>query len=240
MPQYGVDVRASNLMQPLMSLQILYEELPETTGCERCEEVNGDDVHWCCRTISPSMYYVEFLHVWKEVQDHWSKKKRLDLVLRAIDNYLNSDLHKGCIFYDKGCTVYKQRPFNCRMYGVLPDEVFQKRLDALKERDGDDADMRPQCDLVSCAGNKTMTEEDEQNGFDHIVKCERRIGVHESVISHHDTAGGSYRTFHDHLLKELFQENFLIKLTEIRLSNPSEEDRKAFIKTLSGMIGDMI
>jgi len=76
MPQYNVDTGFNNLVQPLASLNVLYENMPETSGCEKCEEINGDNKQWCCQRLGPSMYYVEFLNLWQEIQDHWGKDKK--------------------------------------------------------------------------------------------------------------------------------------------------------------------
>ncbi len=234
MNPYNID--QSELLGPIMSLTILYESMPETVGCEKCKEVNGDDEIWCCKTQSPSMYYIEFLKVWREAEK-WSKAKRSELTLRAIRNHLDGSQNKGCIFYDGECTVYEYRPFSCRMYGIIPEESWQRRWDALKERDGDKFDARPQCSLVSVKDeNKTVTDKQEQEWFDHSIKCEKRV-VSEGVVDLHDAGGGSYRTFHDHLLIELFDEHFLTLISKVRLSGPSIEDIDNIINDVRKLLG---
>ena len=84
---YGISTTDANIKAPLASLEVLYERMPETSGCEKCEVHNGDNAYWCCKTINPSMYYVEFLEVWSKVQK-WGPKKRLPVILRAIKTYL--------------------------------------------------------------------------------------------------------------------------------------------------------
>ena len=109
---YGVDHSDSNIRGPLVSLDILYEEMPETQGCENCANANREDAIWCCRTHNPSMYYIEFLLAWEGVQ-RWSKPNRVSLVLEAARNYLSNRRDKGCIFWEQECKIYKQRPFAC-------------------------------------------------------------------------------------------------------------------------------
>ncbi len=224
---YGVNTSDSNLVGPLVSLRILHEEMPKTTGCDRCKEVNGDNVDWCCKTTNPSMYYVEFLNSWQAVQDEWSKDDKLDLVVRAIRNYLSESLEKGCIFYHGGCTTYDKRPFACRMYGVIPKQTWDERRVIFKGRYGEDFEPRAQCDMVTA--DKEISREMEDNWFLFIRRAEERIGVPEAVINGHDEPHGSYRTFHDHMLVELFPPEFLNYLTKLRLSSPSEEDIDKFI-----------
>ena len=115
MNPYNVKTNDGNIRGPLVSLQVLYEDMPKTTGCEQCKEVNGDDAWWCCRTMNPSMYYAEFLLVWEHVQNDWGKQRKAELIVRAIRNYLDVGDVKGCIFFhnDK-CNCYQNRPLACR------------------------------------------------------------------------------------------------------------------------------
>jgi hypothetical protein len=52
----------------------------------------------------------------------------------------------------------------------------------------------------------------------------------------HDLPTGSYRTFHDHALLELFNDNFLGRLAKIRAGKPSEENIDKFLEVLRGML----
>lgn len=220
---YGARTDADTIDAPLVSLNILYEGMPETTGCNKCQEVNGDNAYWCCKTQSPSMHYIEFLRAWREVQS-WDKSKKANVVISCIRNYLSNESNKGCVFYDCGCTIYEDRPFACRMYGIVPEENWNKRWDSLKDRDGDKFSAVPQCDLVSTVDNKPVSADSENKWFAHIVKTEERIGVSKIAIRLHDEPGGSYRTFHDHILMEIFPSQTLDILTQVKLTNPSKDD----------------
>ncbi len=178
-----------------------------------------------CKELNPSMFYVEFLHVWKEVQNKWKKSRRRELIFRAIMNYLRNDLKKGCIFYQDGCLIHSRRPLSCHMYAVTPKEVWKERIDQLKERYGEDFPVQDQCDLVTTEdGREYVSSKDDDKWFDHVRKCEKRLGVTPDVLRKHDLPGGSYRTFHDHLLIELFPLESLEALTKYRLTNPTEDD----------------
>lgn len=229
MNPYNVDTSDSNIRGPLISLKVLYEGMPSTSGCENCAQINGEEAFWCCKTTNPSMYYVEFLYAWEKVQN-WSKTKRIDLVVRCIENYLQNAPNKGCVFYVNGCTIYNERPFNCRVYGVIPAEGWEERINMGKKRFGDDYNPRPQCTLVTASVPITKIQEDKW--FRHTRDCEKRIGVDVGVVQAHDDAHGSYRTFHDHILIELFKPEFLNSLTQLRLSNPSKDAIDAFVKIL--------
>ncbi len=234
MNPYRIDTSERNILGPLTSLRILYDRMPRTSGCEDCEKHNNIK-DWCCIFQNPSMYYIDFLNVWQEIQDSWSKQKRKDLILRAVRNFLSNNLSKGCIFYDGGCLIHKQRPFCCRMYGIIPKENWDKRWKELKERQGDKFEALPQCVLVS--SDRPVSAEDEDRWFSHVSDCEKRIGVPLDVLSLHDLAGGSYRTFHDHLLIEIFKPEMLEMLSTYRLSDPLVEEIEEAIKKFEEIYG---
>jgi Fe-S-cluster containining protein len=236
MNPYNIDLTSSNLEGPIVALNVLYNGMPATSGCEKCEEINGDDARWCCRTQSPSMYYVEFLQVLKAIGDNWDEEKKTEVVLRAVRNYLDNSLSKGCVFYDNECTIYSDRPFACRMYGVISKENWDKRWETLKNRQGDQFEARPQCDLVT--SEEEITPEMEAKWFLHTRKSEERIGIAPEIINRHDLGGGSYRTFHDHLLLEFFGENLLSALTQARMTDSTPEEIDLLIEELRKQLNE--
>lgn len=233
MNPYKVDTSESNLLGPMTKLNVLYDRMPGTTGCEKCKEVNGDNAMWCCKSQSPSMYYAEFLNVWRNVEKKWSKEKRLNVIIRSISNYLYNGDNKGCVFFDNGCTVYENRPYSCRIYGVVSQESWDRRENVLKKRFGEDIKITPQCNMVSLEnGDKSISLEMEDIWFEKTMHAELELGVSKQYVQLHDAPGGSYRTFHDHILLELFDVKFLGMLTQYRLSNPSKEDIEGTIEFL--------
>lgn len=235
MNPYQVDTSEENIHRPLVALDVLYKGMPATTGCEKCHEVNGDDAIWCCREINPSMYYAEFLRIWTEVQK-WNKERKAKLFVRAIKNYLDTGQSKGCIFWDEECLVYKNRPFSCRMYGVIPQDSWDSRIKSIKDRE-EEFEYRPQCDMVSVVGVDDITSAQEDKWFNHTKDCEKRIGVPDSIIKLHDIPGGSYRTFHDHLLLEVLAVEAMNALTKVKMSKPSKEDIECFASILVEKLG---
>lgn len=230
MNPYNIDISSSNLEGPIIALNVLYNGMPATSGCEKCAEINGDNVDWCCRNHTPSMYYVEFLQVLKTIGDNWPNDEKKEVILRAVKNYLDNSLSKGCVFYDNACTIYPDRPFSCRLYGVISKENWDKRWETLKKRQGDSFEAKPQCTLVS--SEEEITPEMEAKWFMHIRKSEERIGIAAEIIDRHDLGGGSYRTFHDHLLLEFFGEDLLSVLTQARMTNSTKEEIDLLIEEL--------
>jgi Fe-S-cluster containining protein len=240
---YGIPTTDDNIGAPVVSLNILYESLPATEGCENCLSCHSEK-DWCCLHINPSMYYVEFLNVWKEVQK-WSKEKRLQIILRAIKNYLSNNDSKGCIFYDSKCLVYKSRPLQCRFYGVISEESWNKRSESIKKQydvENMSEEFRAklvQCNLVKCKGeDDCISIQNENKWFIHAAKCEARIGVNPKTILEHDGPKGSYRTFHDHIMLEFFENESLNKLTQFKMSMPSDDDIDKFANILVGMLNN--
>jgi len=230
MNSYGVKTDNDNLMGPFASLEILYENMPETSGCDKCSEYYGEtEKDWCCHLLTPSMYYVEFLYIWQHIKNTWSRNKKQGLIIRAIKNYLRNDLNKGCVFYDNECTVHYRRPFSCRMYCMTPQESWDARWQEL-EKMCDISQFversRTQCDKA--VTSQRVTVEDETRWFEHTKTCESRIGVPENIINKHDAAEGSYRTFHDHILINQFDIPFLNSLTQVRMTNPTMEEIEEF------------
>ncbi len=222
MSTFGENTSATKTFAPLIALDVLYDGMPSTTGCDKCEDVNGDDAIWCCRMQSPSLFYVEFIKACLEVQT-WSKEKKAGLIIRAIKAYLSSDMQKGCVCYDQGCTVYLSRPIACRQYGVIPEENWKKRWEQLEDREGKNFTSKPQCNLVSTVSGKGVTVDQDERWFAHVRKQELRIGMPEHIVNLHDKDGGTYRTFHDHLLLEMFSSETLETLTKVKLSKPSKD-----------------
>ena len=236
MNPYNIDITQSNLEGPVSALNVLYSGMPATSGCEKCKEVNGDNAIWCCSSQNPSLYYVEFLQVLKVVGETWSNSKKTDLILRAVRNYLDNSLSKGCVFYNNECTIYKDRPLQCRLYGVIPKETWDKRWETLKKRQGDKFEAKPQCTLVT--SEEKITPEMEDKWFLHTKKSEERIGIAPEIINRHDLAGGSYRTFHDHLLLEFFGEDLLSVLTKAKMTNSTEEEINLLIEELRKQLSE--
>jgi Fe-S-cluster containining protein len=225
-----------DINQSVDKLNEIYNRIPATTGCDGCEAKNGEDAHWCCRTNNPSMYRVEFLKVWQSVQK-WDDDKKVDLFIKACKAYLTGSTVKSCIFWDEGCSCYENRPYACRLYGVVPHKTWEKRVKYLKQRFGYSLKIRPQCNLVKTVDGQKIKPEQDQAWFQLISACESMIGVSVDRIKLHDNEGGSYRTFHDHVLLSDGYQNILQLLTTIKESNPNDEQIESFLAILRKQVG---
>lgn len=217
------------------SLESVYESMPATKGCENCPEKNGDNAFWCCKLNVPSMYSVEFSHIWDYVSKEWDETQRKELLYRAIKNYLTNSTQKPCCFYDNGCLCYELRPQVCRSYGIVPQKNWDKHVKSLKKRFGPSYKIKNQCNLVKTESGEKVTPEQEDTWFKRIALLEK-MSVPKHAFDLHDEEGGTYRTFHDFILLTTQKPELLMMLTKVKQSNPSEEDIDKFIETLRGLL----
>ena len=228
-------------------LSVLYRQIPETEGCmkwlNKTKEEGGCGA-WCCKIQNPQVLSVEFFNSWKHVLENWEGDKIADLIEAAMRNYLTSRVTKGCIFHDKEdgtCMQHQQRPYNCRIYGITPEEEFKPRYERLKVLYQDDLNViiRDQCDKVSTVDKVEVTTKMSDKWWVEACEIEESIGVKKEDI--HDREGGTYLTFHDHLLLHVVPNNLMAQLTHMKLhGNDFEKDlaikglMKGFRKVFEG------
>ena len=237
MKNYGANLSEQNLKKSFKILEQVYQEVPKTKGCEKANSKNECGAY-CCRLQSPSMYLCEFLYLWEHFTKHSTKDQFLDVVLAAVKNYLKSTVTKGCVFFDEKtcmCKIHDQRAYNCRIYGITPDEEFNPRYEKLKKEYKSiiGAVIKPQCDLITTVDGKKVTVFDTNRWWNELVNIESSIGIPKDMIT--DKMGGSYRTPHDHILLYNMPENVLNSLAGIKEYN-DEIQKKIMIKEIIQVI----
>jgi len=210
-------------------LNSVYDSLPETVGCKDNIAKKEDSCGaWCCREQSPSVWFVEFLnsltnHIFKMSVDDF-----IELIQKCLRKYLLIDKGNGCVMWDrdtKSCTHHNTRPINCRFYGVTPEEEFKPRYDRLKVLNND---IKPQCNLIKLkSGEKFMSKELIDSSFDFIKDLEERIGVPSHFLN--DSQGGSYRSYHEHILVWILGEDKMCDMSVVRSSNSIVVKKKLII-----------
>jgi hypothetical protein len=135
-------------------------------------------------------------------------------------NAINDIPSKGCVFFNneiQQCRVHKFRPYNCRIYGITPDEEFNPRYEKLKEEYKTiiGASVKPQCKLVSTKDGSEITTKKTDDWWNELAGVERMIGIPMDLVT--DEFGGTYRTPHDHVLLYNMPENVLNALAGIKL-----------------------
>jgi Fe-S-cluster containining protein len=228
--------------QARRSLKVLYEAVPETDGCMENLNKEGGCAAWCCQLQSPQVFFSEFLNTWNVVNNSWKKEDVDELLVRSVENYLNDAPFKGCVFWDKEtkhCLQHATRPFNCRTYGQIPDEEFKPRYERLKVfyADNPKADIRDQCHLVETRG-KRPTPEDMNAWFNELRLIEAQMGVHPKLI--HGENGGTYRTYHDHLLLMLASSTMIFEMNALKAKGTDAQKQRyvgELRKKLNGSAG---
>lgn len=215
------------------SLSEIYSGVPDTKGCMENINAEGGCGAWCCEQQSPQVLYVEFLNAWHYISLNWSRPKITELVGRALRNYLSTDMNKGCIFWDKStklCTQHESRPLACRTYGVMPEEEWKPRYERLKVLN---PGLREQCNLVSTVDDKPVTKEQTDHWFQNIKDIEHSLGIAFDKMD--DKPGGTYRTFHDHIVLSLYGRVVLAELTKMKLHG-SAVSKEKLVETVLSML----
>ena len=145
-----------------LKLRSIYGSIPGTKGCLENINCGGGCNGWCCKIQTPQLLYSEFLFIWNFVSKNWDDEVLCDLFEKCMRNAINDIPSKGCVFFDDKenlCRIHKVRPYNCRIYGITPDEEFNPRYEKLKEEYKTiiGALIKPQCKLVSTEDGSEIT-----------------------------------------------------------------------------------
>jgi hypothetical protein len=203
---------------------------------ENLEKCKG----WCCRLNSPQVLYCEFFNVWTYVIKEWDYDKIIKLIGRCLKNYLSESFNKPCVFWDIDthlCLVHKYRNFNCRLFGITPEDEMKPRVEQLRKKFQSDilAVIKDQCKLV--VGEKDVTKDDTDRWWHRLEAIEQLAGIDKKMIT--DDPGGSYRMYHDHILIQLFPDDVMRQLSTLRAyGNP--EEKEVFIENFLEIIKEEI
>jgi Fe-S-cluster containining protein len=227
---YSHDRIKENSEQAFRRIRRVHNKIPDTRGCMENINKEGGCGAWCCLLQNPQVLYSEFLYTWKYIVKEFSVDEIINVIERAIRNYIAGDVIKGCMFFNKEsrmCTVHPARPYACRYYGITPKGEFEKRLAATKKQfpDAEEGEIRDQCGLVSTLNGRKVRQKEMDKNWTTLINVEKFLGIPEKQIN--DGPGGSYRTYHDHVLLKNMPNEVLIELQTIRLLKNEEEKEKA-------------
>lgn len=227
---YNITTDKKKLNIANKSLRVLYSKMPATKGCiENINKQNGCNA-WCCDVQTPQVLYVEFLHTWKYMIENFTYDQFVEIVQNALNKYLFAEKNEACIFFDRSSRMCKQhdtRPYNCRIYGITPDEEFRPRYEKLKVIY---PNIKYQCSLVQTVDNKAVTKKNIDDWWLELKSIELYIGVRQDLIN--DADGGTYRTLHDHMLLHILGEEGMEYLSFYR-ENGSDHEKSDIIHNLS-------
>jgi len=207
------------------TLQSIYNDTVsmQTTCCHTCE---------CCNVAMPQINYSEFVQIVITVWKEKSHEEILNVICKSLEYFFRYEyekwgmdaLIKPCMLLGKDnmCTVYEDRPLSCRLYGLWPEEMYNKRVDKFTkayEKYGlkkEDLPLHSQCPLVKRVDpSVALTEEVIDGLFKQLDDLDKKIGdFSEAQVRQKE----NYRTFHDWLLLNILGENWLSQLTTFILA----------------------
>lgn len=98
----------------------------KTVCCRQCG---------CCRVACPQMKYSEALQIITAIWNEWSKEDKVELLITCVRYFFSKSLIKPCpLLLNDECRIYKDRPLNCRLYGLWPSDVWERRVESLAKR----------------------------------------------------------------------------------------------------------
>jgi Fe-S-cluster containining protein len=232
--------KEKQLQKAFNALEKVYKEIPETEGCLKYtalpKEQGGCGGH-CCQYINPHVMKVEFLRSWTTVLRTWDWEEICALIERAIRNYLSSYVTKSCIFWNKDtklCMQHRTRPLQCYLYGITPDEEMKPRIERLRilYKDQPGAVFKDQCNLVTTVDGRKVTTKMTDDWHKQTMEIEESIGIKKKDI--HDKEGGTYLTFHDHLLLHICPSKVMKQLQILRFHGNNTEKEIAIKGIIDG------
>lgn len=233
---YGATTDKKKLKSSREKLNILYSKIPSTKGCLEHiakPESDGGCGAWCCKTQNPQVLYSEFLNSWNHVSHSWTDEQIAVLIENCLRKYLFPNKDKGCVFLDKSknlCSQHETRPFNCRTYGIIPEEEFKPRYERLKVIY---PDARDQCNLVSTNNGHKVTTEDMDRWWLELNGIEYGIGIKKELVN--DQPQGSYRTYHDHILIHVLGDAGMENLSQLRKTGQPQEKEHTIIRVMDAL-----
>ena len=195
-------------------------------------ETTCNRVCTCCKTAMPQINYSEFVQIVTVVWKEKNQQEILDIICLSLEYFFRYEyakwgmdsLVKPCMFLDKDnlCTIYSDRPLNCRLYGLWPEEDYEQRVQKFAkayERHGltrEDLPLHKQCKFVRRVDpEKELTTEVIDGLFEQLDNLDKTTGDFSNVQVRQKE---NYRTFHDWLLLKVFGEDALSQLTTFILA----------------------
>lgn len=182
----------------------------------------------CCNISCPSMNLCEFTQVITDLWKQLDNEGKIDIILTSLEYFFRYDfekwgmdtLIKPCMFLNKGkkiCEIYENRPLNCRLYGLWPKELYEKRVDKFEKAytqfglKREDLPLNTQCPFVKRKDESIPLTEEVIEGL--FKKLDDMDFSMENFTKLQISQKENYRTFHDWLLLKVYGPEWLERLT---------------------------
>jgi Fe-S-cluster containining protein len=231
---FGIKPKPKELLTAIGNTKSIQNTVPKT----KCKHRGC-----CCKAGCPNMYLTEYMALRENYLDKLSREDKLELLINCIRYYLTKQYeddagrkkvaNKPCLLLDENnsCKAYLARPLKCRLYGIIPIEMYRRVVEEVSNESGIKKTEIPLC--VQCPyveadkGSIEITENFIADLEERIKKNNNSIGI--SKVMHQ--LGYAFLTLHDwHIMCELGEE-WMIKLSPIR-EQQSKEWKESFLKDL--------
>jgi hypothetical protein len=187
-----------------------------TTCCRQC---------MCCTVACPQMNQCEATIILDKIWSEWPEIEKKKFIAKCMRHFFSNSLVKPCAMLGRGadglpgCTIYEDRPLNCRVYGQWSDKSYEERVERFKSVvEVEDRRLLPlnrQCRHVKNVSGSFPTEEQLDALFE-------ELNVIDMVAFGYDRAKidrkYNRRTIHDWTLARYLGEDRLSVLTTFFLA----------------------
>ena len=226
-------VRVSSTKTLSEELQKVYELHGDlsTTCLRQCN---------CCRVACPQMNYSEAIAI---LDDIWAKKDRsfkASVIVTSIKYFFSKSLIKPCpMLLDSACSVYEHRPIACRLYGLWPKDVYEKRVEVVSnalKMPKEQVPLNQQCPHVERKNKQPLTSEQINEMYAELDKIDLHVLMKGELAKKEEweqkiAKKWSYRTIHDWIMFLFFGEDWLVNLTKFLMA-AKKEDVDDLVNTL--------
>jgi Fe-S-cluster containining protein len=186
----------------------------------------------CCKVACPSHNLSEFTNIISDLWPKISKQDKMDIICKSIEYFFKTDYEKWgkeiflkpCILLDAKnlCRCYERRPLSCRLYGLWPKELYEKRVDKFEKAYAkydikrEDIPLNKQCPFVKRKDQSIpITQELIDLLYKKVDNIDESMGEFTPLqISQKE----HYRTFHDWVLFKVFGAEWLSKLSVLSMA----------------------
>ena len=186
----------------------------------------------CCNVACPQMNYSEAVSIIDDIWKNWSKEDKTKILVTAIKYFFSKSLIKPCpMLKEKDCSEYAKRCLSCRIYGLWPKEVYDKRAESVSKNLGlpkEQVPLNTQCEFVKRINGQPISIEQINEMYDKLDKIDLHLLIGNNLtikedIEHKIGTRWNYRTMHDWLLFLFLGEDWLTHITQFSLAAKKED-----------------
>jgi len=198
----------------------------------------------CCKTAMPSINYSEFQQIITVLWNKLSKDEKINLICKSVEYFFKNEykkwgmdtLMKPCALLDeKGlCVAYGDRPLNCRLYGLWPQDEYNQRVDKFEKAYEQFGLKRSELPLNTQCPNVKRIDESVPLTIELINELFKKLDDLDKDVGEFTTLQveqkENYRTIYDWLLLKVYGEEWMVMLTTFILAATREQMEDQIVK----------